>query len=899
MKHPARFLWILFYLLALPLIPRPAPGADATDAAPDSAFAAPDTTAQAPPGQYLMAATRLLGPAPDVDGRLDDEAWRQASPIDTFIQHEPDEGKPATERTEARILCDDYALYVGIQAFDREPEQIVGLLTRRDEDSKSDWLGVSIDSFGDRRTAFTFLLNPAGVERDVYHFDDTAEDVSWDAVWEGAARIDGAGWAAELRIPFNQLRFAARRDRPWGFEVVRIIARRNEKDLWKPIARDSNRWVSEYGELAGVEGVAPSRRLELLPYTLGGGEIFPREDGNPFADGRDLLGRAGLDLKYGITSDITLDAAFNPDFGQVEADPSVLNLSEFETFFSEKRPFFLEGSDKFNYSLNLGDGGTESIFYTRRIGRTPQGDADGDYVESPLNTTILGSGKISGKTASGWTVGLIEAVTQEEQAEIRDAGGGTSEQVIEPLTNYTVGRVSRDMRGGESAVGGIFTATHRRLEDTGLDWLHDAAYAGGVDARHRFNNAGWAVNGRFAASHVRGEPAAILRDQRSSRRFYQRPDVDHVEIDSTATDLTGTFGYLEAGKFSGTWRGALLSQYRSPGFEVNDLGFQRQADDINNVLWLGHRRVKPALVFRNYGVNLNLWYRQNFADEPTARGGNVNGSGQLLNYWGVWGGVDHELEALHVRALRGGPAMPTLPSWNAWAGFHTDTRKKVWSEQEAWFWRDNELTRIHGGYYQVTVRAAPNVNLSVGQDYERLLDDWFYVSEEEANGEPQYMMARIDQHTISLTTRVNWTFRPTLSLQVYASPFLSAGKFNDFKRVVDARAKRYDDRFDHLGEVGGGRLNRVDDETFEVDIDQNGAADFSFDDPAFNFRELRSNVVLRWEYLQGSTMFLVYQHARSHQTLDGASVPFRDFGELWEADGTHTFLVKVNYWWSL
>ena len=874
--------------------------ADPSSAA-DPEAAAPDTTIspEPPAGGYVLAAYRLNGvSAPDIDGRLDDEAWRAASPVDTFVQHEPEEGKPATERTEARILCDDLALYVGIQAHDREPGGIVGLLTRRDEDSKSDWLGVSIDSFGDRRTAFTFLVNPAGVERDVYHFDDTLEDESWDAVWEGAARVDGEGWAAELKIPFNQLRFAAHRDRPWGFEVVRIIARRNEMDLWKPIARGSNRWVSEYGELAGVDGLAPSRRLELLPYTLGGGRLFPREDGNPFADGRDFLGRAGLDLKYGLTSDITLDAAFNPDFGQVEADPSVLNLSEFETFFPEKRPFFLEGTDKFQYNLTLGDGGNEPLFYTRRIGRAPQAEADGDYVESPKNTTIIGSGKVSGKTAGGWTVGLVEAITQQERARVRDASGAESEETIEPLTHYAVGRVSRDLRGGESAVGGIVTTTHRRLEHTRLDGLHSAAYAAGLDGRHRFNDAGWAINGKFAASHVRGSPDAILRTQRSSRRFYQRPDADHVEIDSTATDLTGTFGYLEAGKFSGTWRGALLSQYRSPGFEVNDLGFQRLADDINNVIWIGHQHLKPGRVFREHNTNLNLWYRMNFGDEPTARGGNVNGSAQLLNYWGVWGGVDHELEALHVRALRGGPAMPTLPSWNGWAGFHTDTRKKVWSELEGWFWRDNELTHSHGGELEVFVRVAPNLNLSLGQNFDRLVDDWFYVSEEDAMGESQYLMAHIDQRTLGLTTRVNWTFRPTLSLQVYASPFLSAGKFRDFKRVVDARAKRYDDRFDHFGDVGGGRLDRVDD-TYEVDLDQDGAADFSFDDPAFNFRELRTNVVLRWEYLQGSTLFLVYQHDRSRETLEGTSVPFRDFGELWDADGNHTVLVKVNYWWSL
>ncbi len=382
--------------------------------------------------------------------------------VDRFIQRDPKENEPATERTEARILHDDHALYVGIRAHESEPERIVGQLTRRDEWSQSDWLTVSFDSFGDRRTAFDFQVNPAGVERDVYRYDDTSEDVAWDAVWEVATEVDGSGWTAEFRIPFSQLRFAAARERPWGLQISRDIARKNEFDLWKPIAKDLDRWVSEYGDLAGLDQVTPPRRLELLPYTVGGGRTFPTDPTNQFADGTEMLARMGLDLKYGITSDMTLDATFNPDFGQVEADPSVINLSEFETFFPEKRPFFLEGVDKFQYSLALGDGVAESLFYTRRIGRGPQGGASGYYIDSPLNTTIMGAGKVSGKNAGGWTLGVLEAITQEEVAEIVSEEGGESQTVIEPLTSYAVGRVARDFREGETAFGGILTATNRR-----------------------------------------------------------------------------------------------------------------------------------------------------------------------------------------------------------------------------------------------------------------------------------------------------------------------------------------------------------------------------------------------------------------------------------------------------
>lgn len=887
-------------LLLLLTILAPVAGAQAVPTPPPSPAAA-DSGATLPlaAAPRIAVAARINGvPPPELDGRLDDEAWQHARPLDGFIQRQPDEGKEASESTEARILYDDVALYVGIRARDREPDRIVGLLTRRDEWSESDWLSISIDSFGDRRTAFEFDVNPAGVERDIYRYDDNSEDDSWDAVWEVATHMDDEGWSAEYRIPFSQLRFASNPDRPWGLQVSRWISRRNEHALWKPIPRSGARWVSEYGELKGVEQMTPPRRLELLPYTLGGGEISPREDGNPFADGHDFLGRAGLDLKYGVTSDITLDAAFNPDFGQVEADPSVINLSQFETFFPEKRPFFLEGTDKFYYTLTLGDGNAEPLFYSRRVGRAPQGDPGGDYVESPTHSSIIAATKVSGKTSGGWTVGLLEAITEKEVARVQDSSGNEAEAVVEPLTNYALGRVSRDFRGGKSAVGGIFTATHRHLDGTDLNWLHSAAYAAGFDGRHRWNDAGWAVNGKLAASSVRGDSTAIIRTQRSSRRYYQRPDADHVEVDSTATDLTGSFGYLEAGKFSGTWRGALLSQFRSPDFEVNDLGFQRLADDIFNVLWFGYRQFKPGKIFREYNLNTNLWYRTDFGYIPLSRGGNVNGSCQFANYWRAWSGVNLETEVLTTRALRGGPAFTLPASWNGWAGFQTDTRKAVWTELEGWAWRDAELSFSHGGEAEVFVRVAPNVNLSLGLNPERTVDDWGYVDQVDALGERQYLFAYLDQRTLSLTSRVNWTFRPNLSLQVYAAPFLSAGKYHDFMRVVDPRAKRYDDRFDHFGEVGTGRIKRVDD-NYEVDIDENGSVDLTFADPAFNFRELRSNVVLRWEYLQGSTLFLVYQHQRSDETLNGISVPFRDLGDLWDADGTHTVLLKVNYWWSL
>jgi hypothetical protein len=853
-----------------------------------------------PPGSFLHPATSLNGSAPPkLDGVLDDPAWQLASPIENFIQRDPDEGQPASERTSARILYDDDALYVGIQAFDSEPGKIVGLLTRRDESSQSDWLTVSLDSFGDRRTAFEFQVNPAGVERDIYRYDDINEDTSWDAVWDVSTRVDGVGWAAEFRIPMSQLRFASERERPWGLQISRDIVRRNEFDLWKPIAKNQDRWVSEYGDLSGLEQVSPPRRLELLPYTVGGGESIPVDPDDRFADGTDAITRMGLDLKYGITSDMTLDATFNPDFGQVEADPSVIDLSEFESFFPEKRPFFLEGIDKFQYDLALGDGNAESLFYTRRIGRAPQGDADGYDVDEPTYTTILGAGKVSGKTSNGWTVGGIEAVTQEEAAVIRDEDGTSSEEVVEPLSSYAVGRIARDFRAGETAVGGLFTATNRRLDGTDLDFLHSSAYTGGVDVRHRFNSKGWSLNGKAAYSYVQGDPAALLRTQRSSRRYYQRPDANHTEVDSSATSLAGNFFGLETGKFAGTWRGALMSQARSPGLETNDLGFQLRADDVLNALWFGYRDFTPGKALRQLSLNWNLSYRTNYGGEHLGVGGNMNGNAKLLNYWNVWGGYSRDDVGVHTTALRGGPAMYRPGGHQVWAGFNTDDRKRIWVSSDGWVFNQAEgLTKSYGGNVLMTCRVASNVNFSLGPAIDYLHDDWVYVTEDFALGEAQYVMARLHQPTYELTGRVNWTFKPSLSLQVYAAPFFSTGDYDDFKLVVKPHADRYADMFDHLGPEGSKRLN-VDDGTYEADVNADGTADFTFDDPDFNFQQFRSSIVLRWEYMAGSTIFFVYQHDRTNETGNGIAQPWHDLGQLADTEGTNTVLVKVNYWWSL
>ncbi|UCC71760.1 MAG: carbohydrate binding family 9 domain-containing protein [Gemmatimonadota bacterium] len=852
------------------------------------------------PKPYRAQASRATPGTPEIDGELDEAAWALAELVTDFVQRDPEEGAPATERTEARVLFDDGSLYVGIRAYDSEPDKIIGQLTRRDQWSASDWLTVSIDSYYDRRTAFEFRVNPAGVERDMYRYDDTWADDSWNAVWDVATSVDEEGWVAEFRIPFSQLRFSQAAEQIWGFNIERVIQRKNEVVQWKPIAKDASGWVSEYGDLVGINGIQPPRRLEVLPYVVATQGYTPEDPDNPFQTGSEFQGNVGGDLRYGVTNSLTLNLTVNPDFGQVEADPSVVNLSAFETFFQEKRPFFLEGANIFSFGLS-GSGGWEQLFYSRRIGRRPQGEADArdGYVDHPDNTTILAAAKLSGKSADGWTVGVLDAVTGKEKAAVIDGDGIRHADVVEPLTNYGVARVQKDFNGGSSAVGAIVTLTNRDLPAS-LDYLRSSAYAGGIDARHRFWDGNWELTGQVLMSHIRGSESAIDDAQVSSARYFQRPDASHLTYDPTRTSLSGTSGSFSFAKIGGGhWRGSVRSSWISPGFEVNDLGFQRSADAWRNGAWIQYRDVQPGKIFRRYYLNWNGWNHQTLGGERTATGMNVNGSFTLLSYWGGWGGVERQLPGLSIQTLRGGPAMKAPAAWNWWGGFYSDDRKPVAFETGTWGWKDEESSTSAGVWAFVAWRPLANVRLTLGPEYSWNHDDWQYLTTEDALGSTHYFTSVLDQKTLYLTTRLDWTFTPNLSLQLYAQPFVSAGTYTAFSEVVDPKADAYADRFAPLEED---RLtyeaSTEPDEpgTYHVDLNRDGETDFSFDDPDFNFKQFRSTVVLRWEYMQGSTLFFVWSSSKTAYNYTGSFSPLNDFDALRQAEGENYFSIKVNYY---
>lgn len=851
-------------------------------------------------------------PAPVLDGRLDDPVWITADVAEGFYQFDPEYGQPASQATEVRVAYTEDAVFVGMRLYDTAPDSIVSQLARRDQQGiYSDWAHVAIDSYNDNRTAFRFAVNPRGVKVDAFHFGDSDEDMSWDAVWDVATAVDSLGWVAEFRIPFSQLRYSTKGDgeQRWGIGFARNIARLDEFSLWTLMPANSNRIVSSFGGLTGIVPRQSPERIELQPYTVGQLTRAPGERTNPYYSPTDAAVSIGADMKYRLTSDLTLSATLNPDFGQVEADPAVVNLSAYETFFPERRPFFVEGADVFRFGIGIGDGdsGNEQLFYSRRIGRRPQYsvNAGGGYVDSPEASTILAAAKVSGKTSNGWSLGLLDAVTAREEARYITPGG-TQEltRTVEPMTNYSVLRGLRTFNDGESGIGGILTTTHRRLEDH-LSFLPSASYAGGFDARHRFGE-NFELRGVVLGSRVEGDSTAIDRLQRSPSRYFQRPDADHVDYDPSRTSLNGWMAIAEFMKTGGHWNYGIFTNAKSPGFEVNDLGFQRDADFGIGALWLSYSQYEPGPLFRSWRINANQWSGVNFAGDRVARGGNVNGGFELPNFWSMHLGINREAESISTGKLRGGPSIIAPGSTSLFTNISSDRRKTVRLSLNGGFSREDETG---GNSWRVgtfvEVRPSNQMSFSLSPSYNENVSAWQYVGSSSLDSERHYLLGRLDQRTVALTTRLSYTFTPALSLQFYAQPFVSAGQYSDFRYVANPRASGFDSRLPIFAGSVADLEYDAERDRYNADLDGDGTADAAFGNPDFNFKQLRSNAVLRWEYRPGSTLFVVWSQGRSGHLSDGSFSPNRDFRRLFGMDdefglpATNVLLIKLNYWLNL
>ena len=847
---------------------------------------------------------RIEGEAPVVDGVLDDPAWDLVEWSGDFIQRDPTDGDPPTQQTRFKVVYDDSALYFGFRLED-DPELVRPILARRDH-FPGDWIEVNIDSYNDRRTAFSFTLSLSGTRGDeVISNDGKNWDSNWNPVWNGAARADGEGWTAEMRIPLSQLRFSGEAQQTWGLQVHRRVFRLEERSTWQRIPKDVDGWVSRFGQLRGLNDLQPKRRIELLPYGVASGERFEAEAGNPFRDGADNNLDGGLDGKIGITSNLTLDFTVNPDFGQVEADPSEVNLTAFETFFQERRPFFIEGKEIFDLRLAPAiTGGSftrDTLFYSRRIGRPPAHSpdlADGAYADTPGFTSILGAFKLSGKTASGLSLGLLESVTAKEEAEI-DLDGARSRMTVEPLTNYFVGRVQQDFEDGDTQIGGMVTAVNRELDDDHLSAMRREAYAMGLDFSTYFNNRDYRLEANLLGSEIRGSQEAILEAQESSARYYQRPGNDSATLDPARTSLSGHSGSV---RFTRTSNHELMFQtgvaWRSPGFEINDLGFMRNADQINQFTWVGYSKRNPFSIFDRWQLNGNQWLDWDYAGNFLGGRYNINTNAQFKNKYHAGASITRRGETTSNTALRGGPASRWPGSWayNLWV--NTDHRKD---------WRANfggylRRTDDGGGSYReiwatVSYRPTNAITMSLNPVHSRNRPELQYIDTVAFGEDERYVFGRLDQETLVLTTRFDYTITPNLTVQLYAAPFVSHGRYSDFKRITDPIAGGYRNRF----AVFGPEQIAFDpgDESFEVDENGDGVLDYSFGEPDFDARFLNANLVVRWEYTPGSTVFFVWSQSRASSRLLAARGDFRDgLDELFSVESDDVFLVKFSRWLS-
>ncbi|MFB3854770.1 MAG: DUF5916 domain-containing protein [Vicinamibacterales bacterium] len=828
--------------------------------------------ASGPPAVRAEAAAVARDEAIVLDGKFDEAPWERAIEITGFLQRDPKEGAPPASQTVVRVVYDETYLYVAVRAFDEDPGRIVGILTRRDSDSPSDWIRVAIDSYCDRRTAYEFAVNPAGVKQDRYYFADGNSDPSWDAVWDVAVGRDDTGWTAEFRVPFSQLRFVPGATGTFGFSVTRKIGRLNETSSWPLIAKSKPGFVSQFGELRGLKLAGAARRLELAPYFVGQMRTQPVSAGNPFLKSPDPAGAVGADLKYALTPGLTLTSTLNPDFGQVEADPAVVNLTAFETFYQERRPFFVEGSGNLKFDVDCNDGNCTGLFYTRRIGRQPHGRPEaphGGHTASPALTTILGAAKLTGRVGR-FAIGALEAVTSSERASLAMNDRRWSE-TVEPLTNFAVVQAKREW-SDQSSLGFMVTSTARRFSPD-LPDLPASATTGGVNWDWRLGSQRYSITGYWAGSTVRGDSAAIDALQRNAVHNYQRPDAEHLAYDPTRTSLNGHAGMVSFQKIGGArLRFSFNGGYKTPGFDINDIGYVKRADTVQQSGWVQIRWDTPTRVYRSFRLNLNEWAGWNFGGESRFQGANVNAHVVLASNWAAGAGFNVENSGLDDRATRGGPAIRSKRGWNVWYYVQTDDRKMVHASWQGFNWADESDSSAFGFDPSITFRPTSFLSVSSGIHFEKQNEDTQWVDNLGEAPATRYVFGRIRQTTLGVTTRVNYTITPELSVQVYAQPFVSAGLYSDFKRLVRPGATNFASQFEPFAYAG---------------------------EPDFNYRSFRMTNVLRWEYRPGSAIYVVWQQGREDSSSDGRFRFGRDVRSMFDLRATNVFLVKCSYWLNL
>jgi hypothetical protein len=841
-----------------------------------------DSTVNRLAGEHKVYHATRIDKRPKIDGKLNDACWESGIWSGGFVQQVPNQGKKPSQDTEIKLLYDNSNLYVGFKCFDKGPGKIRPILSRRDN-LAGDIAGIALDSYNDKQTAYEFNVAASGQKVDLVHLGAYLWDFNWDAVWDGKSQVYDSIWTSEIQIPFSQIRFAPGKEQVWGMHVWRWIDRLNEEDQWKLIPIDAPSMVYLFGELRGIEGIKPKINYEFLPY------LNTRFSPNTDLENKTTYGY-GLNGKVGLNSGFTLDYAINPDFGQVEADPSVLNLTSYEVFNEEKRPFFLEGNTILDFSV-----GEDMLFYSRRIGHAPSYTPDlidNQTMAISENTPILSALKLTGKTDKGLSVGVVQSITARENATIYSADS-KQKMAVEPFTSFMVGRIKQDYNGGNTVLGGMITSTFRNIKDDHLQFLSNSALTGGIDFQHNWKKRKYFLDFKSFFSDIRGEKEAISRLQQSSVHFYQREDADNLEFNPERTYLSGWGGLLKGGKRSGKFRATGSLNWRSPGVDLNDVGYLYQADLIEQLVNLTYKVSIPKGNIRSYFVEFEQEHDWSFGLENTLDRFKLHGYLQLKNLWNAHLNLKNYYNIFDTRELRGGPNL----------------RKDGYNDVEL-FVQSNSVKDLFVGFgprfrffsdkisktefYTAYLRWQINDRFSITSrtTLDNSVDHHQFVTRtKNLSSETKYLVGTIDRKTISSTLRFEYYFSPEISLQYYGNPYASIGKYANFREVADASNKDLNLRYN--------ALNHIPRKDNYYSLQKDGVTTYTIKNPDFNFQELNSNLVGRWEFRPGSTLYLVWTNSRSAYSDQLNQSIWKSFGNIWNVNSQNVFMIKFSYWFSL
>lgn len=832
--------------------------------------------------------------SPIIDGILNDKSWDVVEWAGDFIEHEPDQNTEPSEQTKFKIIYDKNFIYFAFRCYDKDPKKIVKRLSRRDG-FEGDWIEVNIDSYNDKRTGFSFTSSVSGVKGDEFISNNGNNwDGSWNPIWYLKTNIDEEGWTAEVKVPLSQLKFGNNPEQVWGLQVQRRFFRAEERSTWQRIPQDAPGWVSEFGELKGLVNIEPQKQIEIQPFFASQLNTYPKEEGNPFRDGSNTKINGGLDAKIGITNDLTLDLTINPDFGQVDADPAAIALDGFQIFFEERRPFFVENKNIFDYRFA---DNPDNLFYSRRIGRSPQGRvnaSNNEYVDRPTNTTILGAAKFSGKTKNGWSLGILESLTDKEYATI-DTNGAQRQELVEPLTNYFVGRAQKDFNNRNSFIGGIFTATNRNLQGEELNFLRKSAYSAGLDFQHNWKKRKYFFSGNIVASRVEGSKESITATQFNLTHLFQRVDASHVDIDPNRTSLTGTGGRFEIGKSSvGHWRYRGILIWRSPELELNDVGFLRQADELRQYAFLSYQTLKPFGKFRKINTEFTQFSSYDFEGNFNRMQYEIGSYANFKNNWGINGGLVYKPIIYSNTILQGGPRFRFSEEFLKNIFINSDSRKKISFRGGIVHSQGKEDSYSYLEYdFGVQYQPINSFTISLNPNYSINKNKTQYVTEAIFGTDARYITADLAQKTLSATVRLDYTINPNLTIQYYGQPFISNGNYSSFNRVINPTASNYNDRIALFtpNQIG---FNSIDD-GYDIDENTDGVVDYSIGNPNFSQVSFNSNLVVRWEYIPGSEIFLVWSQGIFGQgnSKDDLLTGIND--QIFGRKPENIFLIKATY----